>query len=268
MRDRAIEEWPDALERVCAHLRHVRTVRVLRETGSTQDAAMAIEGADGVLVTTGRQTAGRGRLGAAWADTLEAGVACTFRVAAQAAERLAIAAAVAVAEACRDALPPERAQRVGLKWPNDVLGACDDGALRKIAGVLVEVRDARAFIGVGVNALQRSFPAELGDRAASLAQLGGSIDRLAVIERLALRLDHALSMSDDALASRFHALDRTVGLRLRFQTAAGPVEGEVLRCDPARGLEVQVADGTMWLEAATTRVEPGFWSSRSTMSDR
>jgi BirA family biotin operon repressor/biotin-[acetyl-CoA-carboxylase] ligase len=259
--DRPLETWPDALERACAETRHIRHVRVLRETASTQDAARACIVDGGLLVTAGRQTAGRGRLGSAWADTAGEGVACTFAVEPRPIETLSIGAAVAVALAVRDALPADRIGQVGLKWPNDLLVRCGDGALRKLAGVLVEVCEGRALIGVGINVLQSRFPPELGDRAASLAQLGSSADRLHVIERLVERMDHALSMEAEALSVQFAALDRTVGLRLRFQTASGPIEGVVLRCDAMRGLEVRTGDGPIWLPAATTRVQAGFWST-------
>lgn len=261
MPDRPLESWPDALERVCAGLRHIRKVRVLRETASTQDAAVACEMEAGLLVTAGRQTAGRGRLGSAWADTADQGVACTFVVQPRAVEMLSIGAAVAVARAARDVLGAAQADRVGLKWPNDLLARCDDGALRKLAGVLIEVRDGRALIGVGMNVLQEGFPAELGDRAVSLAQLRCGADRLQVIERLLSRMDEALDLDAEALAELWAQLDRTVGLRLRFQTPQGAVEGQVLRCDPMRGLEVRTEKGPVWLPAATTRVEAGFWSA-------
>jgi BirA family biotin operon repressor/biotin-[acetyl-CoA-carboxylase] ligase len=259
MRDRPLEAWPDALERACDETRHIRQVRVLRETASTQDAALACKVDGGLLVTAGRQTAGRGRLGSAWADTASEGVACTFAVSPRSIETLSIAAAVAVALAARDVLPVAQASSVGLKWPNDLLARCGDGALRKLAGVLIEVREGRALIGVGINVLQSGFPDDLGDRAVSLAQLGSVADRLQVIEHLLLRMDEALSMEPVALAARFTELDRTVGLRLRFQSVSGPVEGVVLRCDAMRGLEVRTGDGPVWLPAATTRVEAGVW---------
>jgi BirA family biotin operon repressor/biotin-[acetyl-CoA-carboxylase] ligase len=261
MPDRPLETWPDALERVCAGLRHIRKVRVLRETASTQDAALACEMDAGLLVTAGRQTAGRGRLGSAWADTADEGVACTFAMQPHPVEMLSIGAAVAVALAARDVLGAAQADRVGLKWPNDLLARCDDGGLRKLAGVLIEVRDGRALIGVGINVHQTRFPTELGDRAASLAQLGCAADRLQVIERLLVRMDEALESTAEVLAAQFAQLDRTVGLRLRFQTAHGAIEGLVLRCDPMRGLEVRTGEGSVWLPAATTRVEAGFWSA-------
>jgi len=78
--ERPLEAWPDAPERACAGTTHFRQVRVLRETASTQDAADEGSLPVGSLVTAGRQSAGRGRLGHAWADTADEGVACTFAV--------------------------------------------------------------------------------------------------------------------------------------------------------------------------------------------
>ena len=263
--ERPLEAWPDALEAACARTASFRQVRVLRETASTQDAALQLGVGVGALVTAGRQSRGRGRLGAAWADTAEHGIACTFTLEPMPAERLAIAAAVAVAMTARDAVPPEQSGRLGLKWPNDLQAAWPDGSRRKVAGVLVEIRDGLALVGIGMNVLQPAFEGELATRAASLRMLGGTHDRLHAIERLLARLDEALSLQADALERRYRELDRTIGQRMRFLTPAGEVQGEVLRCDPARGLEVQGPAGPVWLPAATTRVQVEPASDRSTL---
>ena len=49
---------------------------------------------------------------------------------------------------------------VQLKWPNDLLCAWPGSTPRKVAGVLVEAREARALIGIGVNVRQRAFAGE------------------------------------------------------------------------------------------------------------
>lgn len=263
--ERAIEAWPDALEAACARTRTFRHVRVVRETASTQDAAMQLGVGAGSLVTAGRQVRGRGRLGAAWADTRGDGVACTFVIEPMSPEALAMSAAVAVATAARACVPETSRERLGLKWPNDLQAAWPDGSRRKVAGVLVEVRDGLALIGVGVNVRQRIFEGELATRAASLHLLGGTHDRLAVIERLLACLDEALGLQPTELARRYQTLDRTIGQRLRFLTPSGAVEGEVLRCDPALGLEIRGASGPVWLPAATTRVHVEGPSDRSTL---
>ncbi len=263
--ERALEVWPHALEAACARCRVFRQVRVIRETASTQDAALQLGAPVGSLVTAGRQVGGRGRLGAAWADTVQDGVACTFVVEPTSAERLAMTAAVAVVQAARACVPSDQADRLGLKWPNDLQAAWPDGGRRKVAGVLVEIRDGRALVGIGVNVRQEAFPGPLAHKAASLHMLGGTHDRLHTIERLLEAMDQALAMDVTALEDRYRRFDRTLGQRMRFVTPAGEVEGEVLRCDPARGLEVQGPSGPVWLPAATTRVHVDGPSDRSTL---
>ena len=113
-----IESWPDALEAtVASACTLLRTVIVLRETGSTQDHARAAGIPVGTLVTAWRQSAGRGRLGRAWEDTHDAGVAVTFALPDDAPESLAMRSAVATARAVRSFLPGDAC---GIKWPNDI----------------------------------------------------------------------------------------------------------------------------------------------------
>jgi BirA family transcriptional regulator, biotin operon repressor / biotin---[acetyl-CoA-carboxylase] ligase len=114
----------------------------LRETTSTNERAreLAAAGAPhGALVTTGLQTAGRGRQGRTW--TAPAGRALLLSLVLRESDALApLRAGLAVAEL---AGPAAR-----VKWPNDVLV---DG--RKVAGILVEARpqEGWAVLGIGVN---------------------------------------------------------------------------------------------------------------------
>jgi len=239
-------------------------VRVLRETATTQDAAQHLALPIGSLLTAGRQSAGRGRLGSAWADTASDGIAATFVVHPEQPERLAMAAAVAVALAARASLPLEAAARLGLKWPNDLLAAWPGASPRKVAGVLVEIRDTRALIGIGINVRQQHFAPPLATRAASLHMLGGTLDRLATLTHLMHHLDEALSHPPHLLESIYRELDRTAGLRLTFITPQGIVQGVVMHCDPSRGLKIICESGGKWLPAATTRVQPDTPLDRST----
>jgi biotin-(acetyl-CoA carboxylase) ligase len=134
--------------------------------------------------------------------------------------------------------------------------AQEGGVPRKLAGILIETRGERALIGVGVNVAHERFHREIEHRAVSLRQLGQAADRLAVLLRLLRSLDESLSASDAALEAAYRAVDRTAGLRMRFATPGGEVEGVVLRCDPSIGLQVRAADGVHALPAATTRVLP------------
>lgn len=241
----AFAEWPAALEAACAATSLFRRAHVLESTPSTQDAPETAAAAPGTVVTAWRQTAGRGRFGRQWADTASAGVAATFVVDTQPAERLALAGAVAAAEAIERAL----GRRVGIKWPNDIVV---DG--RKLAGVLIEVRGARALVGIGINCTQLRFDGDLESRATSLAMLGAPADRLAVLAALVSALDRALTAHDEALVEAFLARDALRGTRALFATPHGPVEGEVRSIDPMRGLVVRTASGEHFLPAQSTSV--------------
>lgn len=97
------------------------------------------------------QSAGRGRRGRGWASTpysnILMSIAWRFDAGPATLAGLSLAAGVAVVEA----LQAEGVERIGLKWPNDVL-ACG----RKLGGLLVDVRGEMAgpcwaVLGVGLN---------------------------------------------------------------------------------------------------------------------
>jgi BirA family biotin operon repressor/biotin-[acetyl-CoA-carboxylase] ligase len=129
---------------------------VLRQVDSTNLLARTVvrrlagEGAGRVLFVAWEQTAGRGRLGRAWASSAGLGVYATLAL--QRApdtpplELLPLVAGVGLCRALRRYLPAAR-----LKWPNDlVVGG------RKVGGILIETLAAEqtrpaAILGFGVN---------------------------------------------------------------------------------------------------------------------
>ena len=156
-----------------------RPRRHLRETTSTNALArtLAAGGAPhGTLVTTGFQSAGRGRQGRTW--TAPAGRALLLSLIVREADPLLpLRAGLAVADLAGPA--------ASVKWPNDVLL---DG--RKVAGVLVEARpqEGWAVVGIGVNAAfgPGELPPELNagtlgrrpdELEATLAELLGHLSR-------------------------------------------------------------------------------------------
>lgn len=222
-------------------------VEVVPEVGSTQDHARALGLPVGSAVVALRQVAGRGRLGRAWQDTGTEGVAATFVLPSDAPERLAARSAVAAARAVRRFA----GDACGIKWPNDVVLRG-----RKLCGVLVECSDGRAWVGIGINVLQRAFPAPLDRTATSLALAGSPVGRLEVLRSLVREVDRAFSEPIDEVYRTYVELDRLTGRRCAFRTPDGGVEGLVERVDPARGLQVRTADGTRFLPSATTSVVP------------
>jgi BirA family biotin operon repressor/biotin-[acetyl-CoA-carboxylase] ligase len=242
-----IEDWPVRIEAAMKErCESFNRVTVMRETRSTQDAARTLGATPGDVVTTWRQTAGRGRLGRAWADTGDHGVAATLVAQRREPEFLAIAAAVGAARAIESAT----GLITQIKWPNDI-----HITGRKVAGVLVEQHDQIAFIGIGINVHQTHWPAELADRAASLAQFGATLDRLDVVIELIVAVDAAMRADAAELNSEFSKRDALVGRVAAFRMAGREVSGRVLRVDPMRGIEIESARGTsMHLPAALTEI--------------
>ena len=181
----------------------------LRTTGSTNDRAreLAAAGAPhGTLVTTGEQTAGRGRQGRTW--SAPAGQALLLSlVLRDPPPLLPLRAGLAVACVAGDA--------ARVKWPNDVLL---DG--RKLAGILVEARpqDGWAVLGIGLNAAVdlAALPEEIRVRAATL-------DRPpeAVLADLLPALEARLAESDEPTLAELRERDALLGRPIRWEGGAG-----------------------------------------------
>ena len=251
-----LSEWSDRLEAVITSTRLFTRVTVVAETASTQDSARRMSaGSPGLVVTAGRQTAGRGRLGRAWADTSHLGIAATFVVprAMRPAPLLAAGAGLAMCATAEDALGCTGA--LGLKWPNDLIEA--GGSRRKVGGVLIEADDQVALVGIGVNVLQEKgdFPLELRPRAASLAMLGASTSRIDVLCRLTAHLDSWLAASENDLEAAWARREALRGHRQSFLCPGVTIEGVVESVDVLRGLRVRTDDGRLVeLDALTTSV--------------
>jgi len=127
-------------------------VRVLAETGSTNEAALALARAgapEGLVIAAETQTAGRGRQGRSWVSI--PGASLTFSVLLRpvsvpqaALGWVPLLAGVAVATALRAATGSD----ARLKWPNDVL--IHDA---KLAGILAEQTRDAVVVGIGINVL-------------------------------------------------------------------------------------------------------------------
>lgn len=156
-----------------------REARFLNEVDSTNlEAGRWLAGGapEGALVVADHQTAGRGRSGRTWLG--DAGRSLMFsvilrpRVDPSGLGLLTLAFGLACArgiETCTAVAPV-------IKWPNDLLIGN-----RKVAGILVEtrMREKRlegAIVGVGINTAwsRDEIPAEISDRATSLAIEGGA----------------------------------------------------------------------------------------------
>ncbi len=154
------------------------------EIGSTNDEALARANAgapQGTLIFAERQTAGKGRMGRTWMSPSGAGLYFTLvlrpRQTLEAWPSLTHVASVALFRSIRDVSLFRLTAadlRLDLKWPNDVLLSG-----KKVAGILLETalrgeNGQAAVVGVGVNVLPRSVPAELSTFAATVGTEAGA----------------------------------------------------------------------------------------------
>lgn len=138
---------------------------VYDQVESTQDVARGLlEAGEAVgVVFAHDQTAGRGRFRREWVSRPGESLTMSLVFDAYAEHREAWWVGMCVA------LTVARAVHCQVQWPNDLsVGA------RKVGGILTEmVRDSGGrlvpVVGVGLNLGQREFPAEIADRATSLA---------------------------------------------------------------------------------------------------
>lgn len=236
---REIADWPDRLEAACEGTRFdASRVRVVTTCDSTQDLARTL--GCGAVVTTGRQVAGRGRLGRRWADDSGLGIAVSLAVEPTDSTRLSLAAGLAAVEAVVE-VRPAAAARVGLKFPNDLV---DRASGRKLAGVLVESDADAAIIGIGINVETRDWPEELGAIALADLVAGDAPARIEVLETLVPRLDEVLDRPLDDLAARFRSRHAPTGGRVEVETPTGLLRGALLDLDPLGELDIRDVDGT------------------------
>jgi BirA family biotin operon repressor/biotin-[acetyl-CoA-carboxylase] ligase len=147
---------------VSENITHLETV------GSTNDWLMAAapDLIDGHWVIADRQTAGRGRRGRIWSDGAGNLMASVLVRSQGQVQQLSFVAALAL-RAALVGLDPALADRLQLKWPNDVLL---DGT--KFAGILLERAGDALVIGFGVNIV--SHP-EVSERPATSLAAAGAV---------------------------------------------------------------------------------------------
>ncbi len=138
-----------------------------------------------------------------------------------------------------------------LRWPNDLVVAGG-----KVAGILVELvtpatEPPFAIIGIGINANLTRDELPPTDRlpATSLLVEGGvEIDRIAMLESLAERLDAALALFDSeglpAFLARYAALDGLVGHALTLRLPDSEIAGTAAGIDHTGCLVLTLADGS------------------------
>jgi len=206
----------------------------LEEVGSTLDVAhqLAAAGAEaGTLIVADAQTAGRGRMGRSWRSERGAGIWLTLIERPREPSGLEVLS-LRVGLALAPELDAFAAERVRLKWPNDLyVGE------RKLGGILIEARWREQSlewlaIGVGINLRAPvTEPTAVG--------LRDGVSRNEVLERIVppirAAVAHGGPLDRNELAS-FAGRDMAVGRR-----CVEPVAGIVRGISPSGALVVEVA---------------------------
>lgn len=215
---------------------------------STNTTAMALArqgAAEGTVVTTDEQTAGRGRLGRVWLSLPNEQLALSIVLHPTFPPHyLVMASALAVAET----IEATTGIRPGIKWPNDVL---IDG--HKVCGILIETSETIAVLGIGlnVNGSLAGSP-ELAARATTLADvLGRHIAREPLFIELVRRLDGlylALKNGGEQAQGQLRESWRgrlvTLGQHVTIQQVGRAISGTARDVDESGALILAADDGT------------------------
>ncbi len=213
-------------------------VLVISETKSTQDICqIQANNTPGLLVVAQSQTAGRGQRGKLWLNDHSQGIAATFAIHNVDPWKLSIGAAVAVCHTIENltTLSPK------IRWQNDIL---INNA--KIAGILIEVKNNIAYVGIGINIHQNAFPETLDQPATSLSLLGCDITRLSVLAKLIRNFSYIMSnpINPDTIIKEFSKRDCLTGTTQTFQYNNQIYRGTIESINPATNITLLQNDKT------------------------
>lgn len=240
-------------------------VEVLPEATSTMDRGREIAADPGAdlpaAVVADRQTAGRGRRGAAWwqpPGSLAVSLVVDGSVSCGGPRPLwALACGVAVAETIR-ALEPAIEPRV--RWPNDV-----EVHGRKLAGILVETAaGGRVIVGVGINTSGSAAdaPPALRPRVATLPDLTGRmLPRQRFLAAFVPRLLDLLAATDvpAAVIDRYGPLCGLTGQHVRVYAGDAVQEGTCRGIAADGGLVVETATGSVVIRSGSLAAPGTEW---------
>lgn len=219
------------------------TITVARELSASPQA-------HGIVIAAERQSAGRGRQGAAWQSPYGKDLLLTFLIRLRdwnpADSFLSLYSALAVVHTLNES----ESLSLGLKWPNDIM---HNG--KKLGGVLIErlpdLNLASISLGLNVNSQSCDWPPALREHAASLKLIAArNWDRNRLLARLgagweALWETSALDMGETAL-----------GYWQRYSTIAGRDVSLICRGRPRIGLVEGIdEEGRLLLRGANGEVE-------------
>ncbi|MBS3982270.1 MAG: biotin--[acetyl-CoA-carboxylase] ligase [Dethiobacter sp.] len=242
-----LEIWDGLRTKILGKQIHYR--RTMDSTNRLARELAAAGAAEGTVILSEEQLAGRGRLGRSWvspAGGIWLSLILRPQLAPHKAQLITLLAAVAAVEATQKTtgLVP------GIKWPNDLLLGG-----RKLAGILTEVsaemeRVNYLVLGIGLNAnlSAEHFQGELADSATSLLlELGQSVCRVRWVQNFLTLFEQAyLATEEQGFASVLACWRRysvTLGQDVIVSLGSRSVHGTALDIDEQGALLVKTVSG-------------------------
>lgn len=247
-----MENFQAQVEALVSKIPVLAAIHFFPEIGSTNFEAVELgkKGAPhGTLVVAEAQSAGRGRLGRRWDSPAGKGLYFSLLLrpdldAAQ-APLTTLAAGLGLAQAIRGL----GVRNLVLKWPNDLMVA-----KKKLGGILTEMYHSGSkvgflVVGVGINVSQTAgdFSTEVAPLATSLGQVGVTVDRAELLQRLipaVLGEVNRLAREGAAgLIQRWEQDSGMLGLEIAYESDGRRDEGRVLGLAADGKLRVAGRDG-------------------------
>jgi BirA family biotin operon repressor/biotin-[acetyl-CoA-carboxylase] ligase len=245
------------------------TFAILDEVDSTNDEAarqMAAGRAAPFAVFAQRQIRGRGRFGRVWHSEANGNLYSSFafrpRIPPEKMHTFTLWMGVTICELVSKFVPV----KPGIKWPNDIVF---DG--RKAGGMLTEarvdadqIRDLIFGLGLNVNSPSDAWPAELGRRAVSMAELAGApidLNRLtaALIGRVLLAYERFADGEHlEPFVELWNRYDVLRGREITLSVGGRKRRGRVIGVDDVGSLVLRGENGqTRAYRAGEVTVEKG-----------
>ncbi len=245
-------------------------LRWVGETGSTNadlSAVAADGGGEGIVLGADHQTAGRGRRGRTW--TAPPGAAVLVSVLLRPPAPVVELATPAVALAAAEAVERVCGRAPGIKWPNDLVVAGQDGSDRKLAGVLAEASwpagvdiasgwrspapstRVPVVMGLGLNVRAEGRDPDLEGLSVAcdeLAAPGTEVGREALVAAWLLALDGWYERirdpeGRDQMWAAWRERSATLGRQVRVDLGTDDLVGEAVDVTSAGQLVVRTLEG-------------------------
>jgi len=222
------------------------------KTDSTNRVALELGhagGAEGAVVLSEEQTAGRGRAGRLWHSDRAVGIYVTVLLRPRLAPVQAPLLTMMAGLSARSAVQAVTGLTVDLKWPNDLLlnGKKTGGILTEMHAEPGQIRFV--IVGIGLNVNQEKFPGALADTATSLrVETGKSQSRMELLVRLLREFENDynrfLREGMEGVVARFEEVSTYAkGKRVRVTNGTESYVGTTAGLGPEGLLQVQRDDG-------------------------